>query len=172
MYVLKEGSVIFIMGNNTKSLLIGGTVCVTVLIISIGMLVYGNAASSTSEGMDRFTQQEVNAFNNKFTMYEGIQSGTTVKNLIAILISNSTTYDDKEYIRLPQLLVNNNKEFLDLGIEDATRPIEEKDKTEYIHKLTKIRNTLNARKKYLVKLEYSEIGFIDKISILEASEPL
>lgn len=160
------------MGNDTRTLLISGAVSVVVLIISIGMFIYNNAASSTYEGMSKFTEQEVNTFNNKFTMYEGVQNGTTIKNLIAILVSNSTSYDDKEYIRLPQLLVSCNKEFCDLGIEDAIRPIEKNEKSEYIQKLTKIRNTLNARKKYLVKMEYSDIGFIDKISILDASESI
>ncbi|MBQ7410879.1 MAG: hypothetical protein IJW20_05820 [Clostridia bacterium] len=160
------------MGNDTKSLLISGAVCVVVLIISIGMFIYNNAASSTYEGMSKFTEQEVNTFNSKFTMYEGVQNGTTVKNLIAILVSNSTSYDDKNFIRLPQLLVNNNEELFKLGIEDATRPIEEKDRTDYIQKLTKIRNSLNSRKKYLIKMEYSEVGFIDKISIWDATDSI
>lgn len=156
------------MGNNTKSLLISGAVCVVVLMISIGMLAYGNAATSTYESMDKFTEQEVNTFNNKFTMYEGIQNGSNVKKLIAILVTNSAAYDDEEdFFRFPQLVVNNNKEFFELGIENAIRPLEKTDKTEYIKNLTRIRNALNARKKYFIEMEYSTTGFIDKINILD-----
>lgn len=161
------------MGNNAKSLLISGAVCVIVLIISIGMFIYGNAASSTYESMEKFTEQEVNSFNNKFTMYEGVQNGTTVKKLIAILVTNSTLYDeDEDLIRLPQLVVSNNQEFFELGIENATRPSEKNSKSIYIKNLTAIRNALNARKKYLIKMEYSATGLIDKINILEDSSTI
>lgn len=158
------------MGNDTKSLLISGAVCIVVLIISIGMFIYNNSASSTYEGISKFSEQEVNTFNSKFTIYEGIQDGTKVKNLIAILVSNSTIYDDEEYARLPQLLVSNNSELIKLGIKDATRPSSENEKTEYIQKLTKIRNSLNTRKSYLIEMEFSSSGIIDKINILDSNE--
>ena len=51
------------MGNDTRSLLIGGAVSIVVLIISIGVFIFNTANSTTYESMSQFSAQEVNSFN-------------------------------------------------------------------------------------------------------------
>ena len=57
------------MENATKALLIAAAVLVAILIISLGLVVY-NMASETIDSVN-FSGQEVTAFNDKFTQYEG-----------------------------------------------------------------------------------------------------
>ena len=57
------------MENATKALLIAAAVLIAILIISLGLVVY-NMASETIGAVD-FSSQEVTAFNDKFTQYEG-----------------------------------------------------------------------------------------------------
>lgn len=154
------------MGNDTRSLLIGGAVCVVVLIISIGMFVFNTANATTYEAMSRFSEQEINAFNSKFAMYDGLQDGIQVKNLIALLISNSTIYEKEGFAKLPQLIVSENRDFLKTGISDAIRPVEENQRSEYVNNLSKIRNKISTSKKYVIELQYAKSGIIDIINIL------
>ena len=90
------------MGNDTRSLLIGEAVSIVVFIISIGVFIFNTANSTTYESMSQFSAQEVNSFNSKFAMYDGLQDGIQVKNLIALLISNSTVYEKEGFARLPK----------------------------------------------------------------------
>lgn len=57
------------MENATKALLIAAAVLIAILIISLGIVVY-NMASETI-GSVNFSDQEITAFNDKFTQYEG-----------------------------------------------------------------------------------------------------
>lgn len=57
------------MENATKALLIAAAVLIAILIISLGLVVY-NMASETIGAVD-FSSQEITAFNDKFTQYEG-----------------------------------------------------------------------------------------------------
>lgn len=56
------------MENATKALLIAAAVLIAILIISLGLVVY-NMASETI-GAVNFSDQEITAFNDKFTQYE------------------------------------------------------------------------------------------------------
>lgn len=56
------------MENATKALLIAAAVLIAILIISLGIVVY-NMASETMESVN-FSEQEITAFNDKFTQYE------------------------------------------------------------------------------------------------------
>ena len=57
------------MENATKALLIAAAVLVAILIISLGLVVY-NMASETINSVN-FSGQEVTAFNDQFTHYQG-----------------------------------------------------------------------------------------------------
>lgn len=57
------------MENATKALLIAAAVLVAILIISLGLVVY-NMAAETIDSVN-FSGQEITAFNDKFTQYEG-----------------------------------------------------------------------------------------------------
>ena len=76
------------MENATKALLIAAAVLIAILIISLGLVVY-NMASETIGAVD-FSSQEVTAFNDKFTQYEGSNvRGSQVNALIKTVMQSN-----------------------------------------------------------------------------------
>ena len=76
------------MENASKALIIAGAILLSILLISLGIMIFTQAQDTvTNSGM---SDAEVEAFNNNFTKYEGKQKGTMVKSLIQeVLASNS-----------------------------------------------------------------------------------
>ena len=159
------------MGSNTKSLLLGGSISIAVLLISIAMFVFNTATGTTNEAVLKITEQEVLAFNQKITLYEGEQNGGNIRSLIAQLISNANVVDkDDKLYQLPDLIVANSEQLNEFSVQDAQRPITIENISEYIRILTKTRNTIKNSDKYYIELEYASTGIIDKISILDVAK--
>lgn len=78
------------MENATKALVIAGAILVTVLLISVGLIVFNNARDSVDN--TNTTQYSIDQFNSKFTGYLGTSvKGTTVRTLLnTIRTSNAT----------------------------------------------------------------------------------
>ena len=76
------------MENASKALIIAGAILLSILLISLGIMIFTQAQDVVSgSGM---TEAQVTAFNNKFIKYEGNQKGTMVKSLIQeVLATNS-----------------------------------------------------------------------------------
>ena len=76
------------MENATKALLIAAAVLVAILIISLGLVVY-NMASETMNSVN-FSGQEVTAFNDQFTHYNGNRvRGSEVNAMIKTVLSSN-----------------------------------------------------------------------------------
>ena len=75
------------MENATKALLIAAAVLVAILIISLGLVVY-NMASETI-GAVNFSGQEITAFNDKFTQYQGANVRGSEVNAMLKTVLNS-----------------------------------------------------------------------------------
>ena len=76
------------MENATKALLIAAAVLVAILIISLGLVVY-NMASETI-GAVNFSGQEITAFNDQFTQYEGDNvRGSEVNALLKTVLNSN-----------------------------------------------------------------------------------
>ena len=76
------------MENATKALLIAAAVLVAILIISLGLVVY-NMASETINSVN-FSGQEVTAFNDQFTQYEGENvRGSEVNAMLKTVLSSN-----------------------------------------------------------------------------------
>ena len=76
------------MENASKALLIAGAILLVILIISLGLVVYNQAKESV--GSANLNQQEIEAFNSKFTSYEDTSvSGSQVNQLIQTVISSN-----------------------------------------------------------------------------------
>ena len=93
------------MENASKALLIAGAILLCILIIAIGMFIYNSASSTITDSLTSLSTQEVEAFNNQFSSYQGIQKGTNVKNLIGKLIANASTYAD-EPAKIPWIAID------------------------------------------------------------------
>ena len=79
------------MENATKALLIAAAVLVAILIISLGLVVY-NMAEETVKNNSSLSAQEIQAFNDQFTQYEGENvRGTRVNSLLKTALNNNIT---------------------------------------------------------------------------------
>ena len=76
------------MENASKALIIAGAILLSILIISLGIMIFNQAQDAMGEG--GISDAEITAFNNKFLKYEGKKQGSTVKNLIQeVNVNNS-----------------------------------------------------------------------------------
>ena len=79
------------MENATKALLIAAAILVAILIISLGLVVY-NMAAETVQNVN-MSDQEIKAFNDQFTRYEGsTQTGSTVNALVQTVLTSNMKY--------------------------------------------------------------------------------
>ena len=76
------------MENASKALIIAGAILLSILLISLGIMIFTQAQDVVSgSGM---TEAQISAFNDKFVKYEGNYKGTMIKSLIQeILATNS-----------------------------------------------------------------------------------
>ena len=79
------------MENASKALIIAGSILLSILIIALGMYIFGQAGSSTDTS--QLSALEVSSFNGKFDKYKGTQRGSMVGDLIDALISNARSND-------------------------------------------------------------------------------
>lgn len=75
------------MENASKALIIAGAILLSILLISLGIMVYNNAKGTVNNAnLDAETAQ---AFNTKFTQYGGTQRGTALNALIDTAIASN-----------------------------------------------------------------------------------
>lgn len=75
------------MENASKALIIAGAILLSILLISLGIMVYNNAKGTVNNAnLDSETAQ---AFNTKFTQYGGTQRGTALNALIDTVIASN-----------------------------------------------------------------------------------
>ena len=82
------------MENASKALIIAGAILLAILIISLGILIYNQAAGIVNS--NSMSDVEITQFNAQFTQYQGKQSGTTVRALLQEVLSNNMTQDDDD----------------------------------------------------------------------------
>ena len=81
------------MENASKALIIAGAILVSILIVSLGVMIF-NSMSGTARKMANMDEQEIAAFNSKITPYLSESksiSGSQVNALIQYVISNDLT---------------------------------------------------------------------------------
>lgn len=75
------------MENASKALIIAGAILVSILIVSLGVLIFNNFSGSAKD-MANMDKEEIAAFNSKITPYLGESiSGSQVNALIQYVIS-------------------------------------------------------------------------------------
>ena len=84
------------MENATKALLIAAAVLVAIIIISLGVTIVSGARNQINKSSDALDDAEVEAFNSKFSSYEGTSvSGTRVKALVKTAYQQNQKEDDE-----------------------------------------------------------------------------
>ena len=80
------------MENASKALIIAGAILLSILLISLGIMIFNQAQSTVNNsGM---SQAEVESFNNKFLKYEGKQKGSVVRSMINEIIANNAVSEN------------------------------------------------------------------------------
>ena len=80
------------MENASKALIIAGAILLSILLISLGIMIFNQAQDTvTNSGM---TEAELTSFNNKFLKYEGKQKGSMVKSMIQDVKSSNDNASD------------------------------------------------------------------------------
>lgn len=83
------------MENASKALIIAGAILLSILIISLGILIFSQAQDTINS--INMSEQEIMAFNNKFTPYEGDVRGSQVNALVqAVLTNNRSAFENGE----------------------------------------------------------------------------
>ena len=84
------------MENASKALIIAGAILLSILLISLGIMIFNQAQDTvTNSGM---TEAELTSFNNKFLKYEGKQKGSMVKSMIQDVKSSNENASDSHTI--------------------------------------------------------------------------
>ena len=79
------------MENASKALIIAGAILLSILLISLGVMVFQQGQDAIkNSGMSK---AEIQTFNNQFTQYEGDRRGSQVKSLIQEV--NASNASDK-----------------------------------------------------------------------------
>lgn len=99
------------MENASKALIIAGAILISIMIISLGVLVF-NRMGGTAKEMANMDEQEIAAFNSKITSYLGENvSGSHVNALIQYVISNNiaATQTGEKYKAIKIIFPTNTK---------------------------------------------------------------
>lgn len=84
------------MENASKALIIAGSILVTILVISLGVMVFNNMANSAKSATN-MDKQEIAAFNSQLTPYLGENvPGSQVNSLIRQVITINITAISKD----------------------------------------------------------------------------
>ena len=75
------------MENASKALIIAGAILLSILLISLGIMVYNNAKGTVNDA--NLDAEDAQAFNTKFTQYGGTQRGTALNALLDAAITNN-----------------------------------------------------------------------------------
>ena len=149
------------MENASKALIIAGAILLSILIIAIGMFIFNGAKSTIENSMQSMSTQEVQAFNNEFTGFEGKQTGSNIKALLGTLIANANTYKD-EPDKIPAVV------FDKVSVGDNASPTSfvakvptAGDPTTYINEINKLRNKVEPKHTYWVTIPYQPNGLVD-----------
>lgn len=75
------------MENASKALIIAGAILLSILIISLGIFIFTQASNTIkSSGM---SDAQIEAFNSKFTKYEGSRKGSDIRTLVQEVLANN-----------------------------------------------------------------------------------
>lgn len=165
------------MENTSKALLIAGAILVSVLIISIGLFIVSSINTELVES--EMSQVEINIFNQGYLLYEGVQQGKKVKQvLIKAAMYNEELTQKEGYGNFSVLSEHG------FGIRGSAKDIIDqasKKSSDWIQQLTfkgnykvgvaqpanirLIASWINPDKKYDVSFSYANTGKIREIII-------
>lgn len=79
------------MENASKALIIAGAILISIILISIGVMVVNSGTQLTDEAARQMSEQELQAYNRKYTQYIGNQRGSSIRSIIQDVMANNST---------------------------------------------------------------------------------
>lgn len=136
------------MENASKALIIAGAILLSILLISLGIMVFTQAQDATkNSGMG---QAQVSTFNNKFSKYEGKKiKGSEVNGMIQEVVASNGDEDNQNASRIITVMFGTAKVVEGTAVTN---------------------NTIQSNKTYTVSIsEYDSNGYVKKIQITAAN---
>lgn len=148
------------MENASKALIIAGAILLSIAIIGVGMFVFQNVSGLITSSSD-MSQEQIDTYNSKFTVYEGDIRGSRAKQLCkAVRTHNLNAQDPSEKIILQT------EEITDP--ENCPAPTKDGVKGTSTTDINDIDKVLLSGKTYTVTLGYDKSsGLVTTISIVE-----
>lgn len=150
------------MENASKALVIAGTVLISILVISVGILVFNQMSDYQKSRSDLVKDKQVAKFNEGFTQY----INDDIKGIDIITVANKVNdYNKKE---IDYGVINYDKKIdmtIDMTKYDQTNSIFEKKSYNSEEFINKIKQYTNLEEKYSIKvlgLLYSNIESLKK----------
>lgn len=144
------------MENATKALIIAGAVLISILLISVGIMVFNAANDPLNQARNSSEQQAIQMFNESFSSYLGEnKSAQEARSLISTVIASNQKNEQKVTVKLDSEVIvkgeSGETEETEGGSGSATTGILSKIKT---------------NKKYnITDSGYSDKGYINEITI-------
>ena len=143
------------MENASKALIIAGAILLAILIIGLGVYVFGIANGALGNISKTMDPTKVAAYNKEFELYEGTQSGTNARTLYNTIRSHNNANKDDTTLQVT----------LTIGGSDYAEGTEIAAPTAAV---TLPGNTLKAGKTYMVTFATDpNSGFITACNIRE-----
>ena len=92
------------MENASQALIMAGGILVGIIIISMGVYLFSQAAAIPENYNATIEQQKLQAFNSQFETYCNKQNGTSAQDIITVL--NMATDNNKEYTENEDYYIN------------------------------------------------------------------
>jgi len=149
------------MENASKALIIAGAILLSILIIGLGMFIYQQAAGTMTNA--NLNTEKAQAYNNKFLQYDGIQSGSSVRQLCSTVIAHNTSgaTDSSEFI---QVITGDATTLTTNGADGDTLP------PTMNQAITTVRNGIRSGKRYQTTFGYDlTTGYVVAIGIQEVN---
>lgn len=148
------------MENASKALIIAGAILLSIAIIGVGMFVFQNVSGLITSSSD-MSQEQIDTYNSKFTVYEGDIRGSRAKQLCkAVRTHNLNAQDPSEKIILQTTAISD--------AENCPAPTKDGETGTTTTEINKIDGDLLSGKTYTVTLGYDKSsGLVTTISIVE-----
>lgn len=154
---------------------------IIIILLTIFQITYWYSQDNCNNYLVADSLYEIDAFNNQFISFEGIQNGINIKSLITRLISHANSYRDETIqipnansnkdatIKIPNVFIDKFKDNINNNYQENQEiifNIEEKDAFEnYIEKLKNIRDNIENKHEYYVEFTFQDSGYLDYVII-------
>lgn len=160
------------MENTSKSLIISGAILLSILIVSLGVFIYNNSVSSTTDSIkDKELEMQLMQFNKQYEIYEGVQSASNIKILLNMAArNNQELYKNKDTEKLCVCIRSNAKNILSKATKSSNSEMKKGLTTrsygvKYPSSIKTVAKYLGANDKYKIEFKYNQYGYIWEIWI-------